>query len=714
MDEPVNDGTIEDQKDAGDLDGIFERLKGQCIEDLGKTAPWRKMAREDYAFESGDQWSEEDKSTLREQLRPIITMNRIAPIIDSVAGSEVSNRQEVKYLPRSEGDVQVNEVLTSAAKWFRDECDAEDEESDSFRDALICGMGWTETRLDYEDDPDGKPLIDRVDPLEMVWDSSARKKNLADKRRVFHIRRDIPIEEARALCPNDDFDDADYNATWVNTELDDNEKHENDGKYYDKQDVNDEDESKSEKRVTLVRAQWYEREPIWRVMNPQDPSQIVSLTKDEHNALQAAAKEAGVPPLKSVKTTRKVYKQAYLGRVLLEIGEAPCKDHFSFFCITGKRDRNKNCFYGLVRSMKDPQRWANKWLSQTLHIMNTTAKGGIVAERGVFDNDADAEESWAKQDAITWLKKGALQEGRWKEKPKADFPVGFYQLTEMAITSIRDVSGVNVETLGMREATQAASLEMQRKQSSMVILQPLFDSLRRYRKNQGRMLLFLIQNYLSDGRLIKIVGEEGAKYVPLVQNEGVATYDVIVDESPTAPDQKEAVWNMLQQILPAIAKIVPPQVYMALLKYSPLPTSAQDDIKKAIKDASAGQEEKPDPEVVKAENDIKIETMKAEAETQRLKMKTDAEIEAMNRKAEAQIEISKRAAQADIFAKMTEPKPQAVGEDGQPVQHQQDNSAAVLGPLLMELTQALKAMSGPKQIVYGQNGEPVGVRPMGA
>ena len=70
--------------------------------------------------------------------------------------------------------------------------------------------------------------------------------------------------------------------------------------------------------------------------------------------------------------------------------------------------------------------------------------------------------------------------------------------------------------------------------------------------------------------------------------------------------------------------------------------------------------------------------MKAEAETQRLKMKTDAEIEAMNRKAEAQIEISKRAAQADLFAKMTEPKPQAVGEDGQPVQQQQDNSAAVL------------------------------------
>ncbi len=75
---------------------------------------------------------------------------------------------------------------------------------------------------------------------------------------------------------------------------------------------------------------------------------------------------------------------------------------------------------------------------------------------------------------------------------------------EFAISSIRDVSGVNVEILGMQTAaSQAASLDLQRKQSAMTILQPLFDSLRRYRKEQGRLLLYLIENYLSDGRLIR-------------------------------------------------------------------------------------------------------------------------------------------------------------------------------------------------------------------
>jgi len=39
------------------------------------------------------------------------------------------------------------------------------------------------------------------------------------------------------------------------------------------------------------------------------------------------------------------------------------------------------------------------------------AKGGVFAERGAFDNDRDAEESYARADRITWLKPGALAAG---------------------------------------------------------------------------------------------------------------------------------------------------------------------------------------------------------------------------------------------------------------------------------------------------------------
>ena len=147
--------------------------------------------------------------------------------------------------------------------------------------------------------------------------------------------------------------------------------------------------------------------------------------------------------LRLTKTTRKVYRQAYLGNVLLEVGDAPYKGHFSFKCMTGKRDRNKNTFFGIVRAMKDPARWSNKWMSQTMHIMNTTAKGGIAVEQGqFFANDADGEASWALQDQVTKLKPGALSgtNPKWIPKPVSQFPQGSFELMQYAVQSHRDVA----------------------------------------------------------------------------------------------------------------------------------------------------------------------------------------------------------------------------------------------------------------------------------
>src|SRR4051812_37409689 len=286
---PTDDIASETSEATPDQEALFKKLKGWFLADYEKQAEWREAAREDFAFTSGDQLSETDKQKLRDMNRPIIVMNRVEPIIDSVSGSEVANRQEVQFIPRTQGDVEVNEVLTSAAKWFRDQCDAEDEESDAFREMVICGMGWTETRLDYEDEPDGAPKVERRDPLEMVWDSTARKRNLVDMRRLFHVCRNIPIDEARALCPNDEFEDADYDASWVDHKEADT--HHNGSTFYDKDERGNRDPV--DETVTMVRAQWWEREPVWRVMDPTAPDNILTLNKRDFDDLNKKIEIAG-------------------------------------------------------------------------------------------------------------------------------------------------------------------------------------------------------------------------------------------------------------------------------------------------------------------------------------------------------------------------------------------------------------------------------------
>jgi hypothetical protein len=188
---------------------------------------------------------------------------------------------------------------------------------------------------------------------------------------------------------------------------------------------------------------------------------------------------------------------------------------------------------------------------------------------------------------------------------------------EYSISSIRDVSGINLEMLGMREGNQPASLELQRRQSGMTILASLFRSMRSYHFNQGKVMLYFIQNHLSDGRLIKIVGEEGAQYVPLMK-QAEAKYDIVVDEGPTSPNQKERVWGMMG----ANFWQLPPPIQMELLKYSPLPESVVEGVKKAAQQMSEGPQAQMAQKMAEIEAQVKqIEGQLKQAQTQ----KTQAE-----------------------------------------------------------------------------------------
>tara|TARA_R110000823_G_scaffold58287_2_gene140498 strand:- start:686 stop:1492 length:807 start_codon:yes stop_codon:yes gene_type:complete len=135
--------------------------------------------------------------------------------------------------------------------------------------------------------------------------------------------------------------------------------------------------------------------------------------------------------------------------------------------------------------------------------------------------------------------------------------------------------------LGQRQANQPGVLEYQRRQSGLTILAPMFNSLKRYRRDRGRIILHYLTEYMADGRLIRIGGEGQQKYVPLVKQTD-ARYDVIVDDAPFSPNQKEMVWQSVMHVLPGIKDIIPPPVMLQLLEYSPFPPSVVAKIKEII------------------------------------------------------------------------------------------------------------------------------------
>jgi len=539
---------------------------------------------------AGRQYTDSEKAELEENLRAPIVFNRIDPVISAVNGHQINNRQEVRYIPREQGDVKVNELYTAAASYVDDNSDAYDEISDAFHDALVCGMGWTETRISYDEDPEGKIYgAERIPFNEMKWDPSAKKRNLADTR--YRIREkwwdkseaeekwpaikkmDVAASKAWVDSPEEFGGEHDASRAWM---------YENDASKWFK---------KEEDEILILQVQYYELETFYQVGDPQS-GQLIELTENKFNKLKDRIEAMGA---RFVKQRRRKYLQAFiLGDELLEQGDAPCKHDFTLQCITGKRDTNKNHWFGMVRAMIDPQKWSNKFFSEIQDIMSSNRTGGAFVESSALEDPRKAEEIWNDPNPLIIVADGSLGRGAIQERNPIQYPQGLDRLMEWAVMSIPQVTGVNTELLGLADREQSGVLELQRKKAGMTILAGLFDSLKSYRRSRGRVLLYFIEEYIADGRLIRITGEDGIEqYVQLMKDEETKKYDVIVDDSPSSPNAKEETYAVLSAILPQLLQAglpVPPE----LLDYTPLPSQLTEKWKKMIEDG------KNNPEAQKA------------------------------------------------------------------------------------------------------------------
>jgi len=123
-------------------------------------------------------------------------------------------------------------------------------------------------------------------------------------------------------------------------------------------------------------------------------------------------------------------------------------------------------------------------------------------------------------------------------------------------------------------------------------------------------------------------------------------YDVIVDDTPTSPNLKEQAWGVLVQMMPFLSRMpVPPQVYLELLKYSPLPQTVVAKIDELIQSAP----KPPNPQMLIAQGRASMDQARGQL-YQAQAQKTMAEAAQGN--AQAQAENART--HADVLSKMME------------------------------------------------------------
>lgn len=526
----------------------------------------RIEARELYDLKAGRQMSEEARQEVRDKYGgayPEIAFNVTDKYCSAVDGLQINNRQEIRFYPREEGDAGVDEFSTGIVKWCRDQSEAEDEETDAFGDLFLTGVGWMEHFLEDEEDPES-PWIgqNRVDPLEMYYDATARKKNLVDRAWDCRLK----------AFTREEFEDKFGDEAWGVFD------HPDDGivEHVSKPDDYDTGTPSGTQppRIYVADYQFMRVVQHWiidaQLPNP-DTGQAMPMrelvTKADWRVMRQAMEAAGIP-YEAERVSKKCYYRAWIrqDKLLGKVRELKCG--FTREAITGKRDRNTNTWYAMGRIIKDPQLWLNKFFASILYTLMVNAKGGLMAEEDAFEDQAKAESTWANPSAITYVVNGALSGGKVQPKPSAPYPQGMDRLMEFTLQLMPQTSGLSPELLGLADRQQAGVLEAQRKQAAMAIIAWVFDAMRRYYKRSGKLMLSMIREYLSEGQLIRISGDKGAKYVKLIKDNMVARFDVIVDEAPTSVNTQERAWSALQAAVPLGAQLGAPPPPSAI-KYIP-------------------------------------------------------------------------------------------------------------------------------------------------
>jgi len=554
--------------------GFLKRVRSWVNEAKQARESWFEDEQLDFQFYWGHQWSTADMREIEESGRVPLTLNVCATPVDLVCGQERSNRNRIKYLPvDNQSDILKAELISEVARVIQERGDSDFSRSEAFRDMVIGGRGFNEVIVDTRKNPRGEIRIVYVQPEEMLLDPTAREYDLSDARYIIRTQR-MTLESILEAFPDKAQELLELSKAFIVGEhdapvyLNTDELDAPDNEWYEaiwKRAFDPEDNTYEMLEV------WYkqvEQVQKYEAFNPETNS-WEPIKDDKSLAILLAE----MPDLQYQEKPRwdTVFYQCFMvGSLILLHRPSPHQyKGYPYVPYFGKKDRYTGRWLGIVKPMRDPQMERNKRRVQILHILNRAAKYGWIGARGSFVEKERWEGESSKPGVV--LEYDTPPGGKPPEQIRPpDVPRTFIELEKLSQMDIREVSGLNIEMLGLSQKDTPGIVTSQRIRQGIVILQNLFDNLTRSTKIMGKILLEFIKQYYSDGRIMAINGQDGLKYQQLGPEMAIGDYDLIIEESPWSPNRRNETFMMLQQIIPIMTQMgipIPPKV----LDYLDLP-----------------------------------------------------------------------------------------------------------------------------------------------
>lgn len=597
---------------------------------LEKMKLWKKEAKEDYEFALGEQWTEDEKETLKAQGRPANTYNKIEPLLDLVGGYERENSARIKISPEGGEDKTFSEVMDMALKQLDKWTKLNYRLDHVFDDGIACGKGWLEMAISYEEDIINGDLIFRqCTPWQIIPDPDGKEYDQSDwgfivkitkysknRLKFLYPKKETAIDELTADTFNetldfpevadDDTNDDYHNSKGMGTPGPESSDAEDNQKYWLKEYWHVKKAKvfyvfyAQENRLTRFDTKEEAETEAARIK--KDAEDKFAHAKQGYDALMVnrshpvMAQATGVDP-NSPPPVAPVYEapslrviEAYVnqmwfaasvaGIMLVDDIKSPFEPYFHGFPLFNfyakyrpSIDKEELRIKGIVRNLKDPQRDINKSKSQFLHMINTTANSGWVG-----DDDALTPGGWedlkkigSTPGIVIRKKTGSILT---KIEPSTP-PQGQLVRMETAFQDIKECSGINSDALAMQDKDTSGRAIALRIKQAVTILSPEFRNFRWTKEMIGTAIFSMVPHIFTLQSLKKAVGQS---YINANQlNDGTITamlqqvadgkYDVEITEADNSATIRAELFDNLMSMAEK-GMPIPPEV---ILQFSNIP-----------------------------------------------------------------------------------------------------------------------------------------------
>ena len=446
----------------------------------------RYEAIDDLRFAAGEQW--DPVVLLQRKGLPCLVINTIPQFTAQLVGDWRESRKAIKVVPSNDEDTDVASVREDLVRNIEMESRADRSYDQAFESMIQCGDAAFKVAVEYaKDDVFDQDIFIRPieDAMAVVWDRFSVDPTGRDAQRVFVDDR-IPKDEFTRKWPN-----AAGGSNLIEVDKID--------------------------RVTM--AGWMDEEAYrvteyWRMIERQKTLALFENGKmyelDETNMDDIL--EANGSPIKTRLVWCRYAQMHYCtgfdilaGPFEYRLNRLPIvRMSGRIVNVAGRRVR-----YGLVRFMKDPARLKNFWRSIAAEQLGYAPKAQWLATQSAVEGRQEAfRKAHLTRDPLLIVNDEAvIGQNIQRIEPPAPQQAIFTEVS-MNTQDMKDVSGIQDASLGMRSNETSGKAIMSRQHEGDIASQTYYDNADAALLEAGDIINQLIPQIYDGTRVVRLIGQD--------------------------------------------------------------------------------------------------------------------------------------------------------------------------------------------------------------